>query len=73
MKWYESLGTTDGEDSFIDEHTLHELFQVGFDMPAAKPMAVRIKEMPTVPECLAKLRNEPKVGLQYTWDQKNPF
>ncbi|KAK6620469.1 hypothetical protein RUM44_006870 [Polyplax serrata] len=65
MKWYESLGTTDGEDSFIDEHTLHELFQVGFDMPAAKPMAVRIKEMPTVPECLAKLRNEPKHATTY--------
>lgn len=32
-------------------------------MPAAKALAIRIKEMPTVPESLANLRNEPQVGI----------
>lgn len=62
MNWYQSLGAEEGEGSFIDESTLNELFQVGFDMPAAKPVAIRIKEIPTVPLCLANYRNEPKVS-----------
>lgn len=65
LDWYKSLGGDPNETS-IDESTLQELFQIGFDMPAAKALAIRIKEMPTVPESLANLRNEPQVSI-YLW------
>lgn len=43
---------------------MNQLFKVGFGMPAAKSMAVRIKEIPTVPDYVAIAEEKPKVSKE---------
>jgi hypothetical protein len=60
-QWIENLGGM--EKSQMTEDTVQQLFEIGFDAPAARSLCVRFKELPVVTEGAAQAHNMPKVSL----------
>lgn len=60
-QWIENLGGM--EKSQMTEDTVQQLFEVGFNTPAARAICVRFKELPAVTESAAQARNLPKVSI----------
>lgn len=60
MKWLHQMG---GEaTSNLSVPTIISMFEIGFNTHAAKSLCVRLKEMPTVTDLVAKKRNVPGVS-----------
>ncbi|XP_023718640.1 uncharacterized protein LOC111870518 [Cryptotermes secundus] len=57
-QWIENLGGM--EKSQMTEDTVQQLFEIGFNTPAARAICVRVKELPAVTESAAQARNLPK-------------
>jgi hypothetical protein len=60
-QWIENLGGM--EKSQMTEDTVQQLFEIGFNAPAARALCVRFKELPAVTESAAQARNLPKVCI----------
>ncbi|PSN47580.1 hypothetical protein C0J52_17304 [Blattella germanica] len=45
----------------MTEGVLHQLFEIGFNAPAARSLCVNIRELPVITEQLAKARNRPEI------------
>jgi hypothetical protein len=58
-QWVENLGGM--EKSQMTEDTVQQLFEIGFDAPAATALCVRFKELPVMTEDTVQARNLPKV------------
>nr|CAD7573078.1 unnamed protein product [Timema californicum] len=56
--WLLSLGGL--EQSTMTEEILTELFQIGFDTPAAHALCVKVQEMPVIPRAVARAVNVPQ-------------
>ncbi|XP_045479136.1 uncharacterized protein LOC123684072 [Harmonia axyridis] len=57
VKWLQQMG---GEaTSNLSVQTIISMFEIGFNTHAAKSLCVRLKEMPTVTDLVAKKRNVP--------------
>ncbi|CAG2064607.1 unnamed protein product, partial [Timema podura] len=54
------LGLGGLEQSTMTEEILTELFQIGFDTPAAHALCVKVQEMPVIPRAVAKAVNVPQ-------------
>jgi hypothetical protein len=58
-QWVENLGGM--EKSQMTEDTVQQLFEIGFNAPAARALCVRCQELPVVTESAVQARNLPKV------------
>jgi hypothetical protein len=63
-QWIENLGGM--EKSQMTEDTVQQLFEIGFNAPAARALCVRFKELAAVTESAAQARNLPKVCIIIT-------
>jgi hypothetical protein len=60
-QWIENLGGM--EKSQMTEDTVQQLFEIGFNAPAARALCVRFRELPVVMESAVQARNLPKVCI----------
>lgn len=61
VEWLISIG---GENkSNMDVETIKKMFEIGFQSHAATSLCVRVREMPSVPEAVAKAHNEPHQSI----------
>jgi hypothetical protein len=60
-QWVENLGGEEKSEITVD--TMQQLFEIGFDAPAARSLCVRFEELPVVTETAARARNLPEVSV----------
>jgi hypothetical protein len=60
-QWVEKLGGM--EKSQMTVESVQQLFEIGFDAPAARALCVRFKELPVVTDGTVQARNLPKVTV----------
>ncbi|KAJ9596314.1 hypothetical protein L9F63_012647 [Diploptera punctata] len=60
--WFRGLGGL--HHPTVTEGVLQQLFEIGFDAPAAKALCVRSEELPVVTEDVAKARNLPECAVR---------